>query len=72
MWGLFLLEFINVYAVESDHTLVVCVLGHWVARIFWMTYYTHHSCVRMYIVQGEEFVAVVSVFHVANKLTPFW
>jgi hypothetical protein len=32
-----------------------------------MTYYTHHSCVRMYIVQGEEFVAVVNVFPVANN-----
>jgi len=36
-----------------------------------MTYYTHQSCVRMYIIQGEEFVAVVNVFPVTNKLTPF-
>ena len=33
-----------------------------------MTYYTHHSCVRMYILQGKGFVAVVNVFPVATKL----
>ena len=48
-WGMGVLQCINTYAAESDHTPAVCVVGHWVARIFSMTYYTHHRWGCVYV-----------------------
>jgi hypothetical protein len=63
------LEFIRGYVVESDHTPVVCVIGHWVAGIFSMPCYTYHRCMCMCIVTGKGVVTVVKAFHVINWLT---
>jgi len=46
-----LLQRINAYAAESDLAPAVCVVGHWVARIFSMIYHTHHrwGCVYVHL-----------------------
>jgi len=45
------LEGINAYAAGSDLARAVCVVGHWVARIFSMIYHTHHrwGCVYVHL-----------------------
>ena len=48
-------ECINVYAeTNREHIPVGCVIGHWVAMIFSIPYYTLHRCMCMYILQTRK------------------
>jgi hypothetical protein len=58
---------------ESDNAPTVCVIGHWVASIFSMFFFTYITgvCVCMSY-KGNTCVAVVNVFPLAAQFTTFF